>query len=460
MINIIVSQEIESVCPDFVGAAVEARVTNTSYCAPLWDEIHALEEEFREKLTTESLKELSGIAATRRVYKACGKDPSRYRPASEQLIRRMLQGKELYQIDTLVDLVNLASIAYGYSIGGFDADKISGNTLTLGIGRDGEPYEGIGRGTLNIAGLPVYRDALGGIGTPTSDHERTKMTLETQHLLVLINGYDGNASRVAENATFIVRLLKKYCQSGDEATYHMYGNTKTPLKQAMVFAAGLGTRLKPLTDTMPKALVPVAGKPLLWHVIQKLKAAGYERIVVNVHHLAQQIVDYLHDNSNFGLDILISDESDKLLETGGGIKKALPLFDPTEPILIHNVDILSNLNLAELHADAPLLVVSERKTKRYLQFDDAMRLIGWKNIETGELKGREGRSLAFSGIHVLHPSLIPLMDEWPDRFPIMDFYLKVCAGHLIKGYEAHDLRLLDVGKLNTLEEANEFITQL
>ena len=198
--HIIVSKEIESVCPNFVGAAVEAQVVNTSYSAALWDEIHTLEARFREELTTESLKELSGIAATRR-------------PASEQLIRRMLQGKELYQIDTLVDLVNLASIAYGYSIGGFDADKFVGDTLTLGVGREGEPYEGIGRGMLNIAGLPVYRDAQGGVGTPTSDNERTKMTLQTTHLVVLINGYDGQEERVLQNARFIQELLRKYCQS-------------------------------------------------------------------------------------------------------------------------------------------------------------------------------------------------------------------------------------------------------
>ena len=219
--NIIVSQEIKSVCPSFVGAAVEACVTNSKYCQELWDEIHALEDRFRQELTTDSLKELTSIAATRRVYKACGKDPSRYRPASEQLIRRMLQGKELYQIDTLVDLVNLASVAYGYSIGGFDADKFVGDTLTLGIGREGEPYEGIGRGMLNIAGLPVYRDAQGGVGTPTSDNERTKMTIETTHLVVLINGYDGNEERVSENARFIQGLLKKYCQS-DGGTITLY----------------------------------------------------------------------------------------------------------------------------------------------------------------------------------------------------------------------------------------------
>ena len=216
-----VSQEIESVCPEFVGACVEAQVMNSPYCGELWQEIKALGERYRSELTTESLKDMTSIAATRRVYKACGKDPSRYRPASEALIRRMLQGKELYQRDTLVDLVNLASIAYGYSIGGFDADKFVGNTLTLGIGREGEPYEGIGRGLLNICGLPVYRDAEGGVGTPTSDNERTKMALDTRHLVVLINGYDGNEQRVRENAEYIQQLLRKYCQS-DGGSYFVY----------------------------------------------------------------------------------------------------------------------------------------------------------------------------------------------------------------------------------------------
>ena len=254
------------------------------------------------------------------------------------------------------------------------------------------------------------------------------------------------------------------------------------MKQAMIFAAGLGTRLKPLTDTMPKALVRVGGQPLIWHVIQKLKGAGYERIVVNVHHFANQIVAYLEENHNFGLDIRISDETSALLETGGGIKKALPLFDPAEPILIHNVDILSNLDLEALPMDAPLLVVSQRQTKRYLMFDDEMRLHGWTNIETGQVKGNlstlrssfarllpEGRKnsqqstlrkLAFSGIHVFHPSLVPLLDEWPDKFPIMDFYLKACGTHLIRGYEAKDLRLMDVGKLDTLDQAEAFIDGL
>ena len=219
--EIIVSNEIETVCPNFVGACVEARVKNSQYSQPLWDEINTLETKFKAELTTETLKDISGIAATRLVYRACGKDPSRYRPASEALIRRVLQGKALYQIDTLVDLINLASMAFGYSIGGFDADKFVGNTLTLGIGKEGEPYEGIGRGMINIHGLPVYRDEIGGVGTPTSDHERTKITIDTTHLLVLINGYDGNEASVKQNAEFIQQLLQKFCES-DGGTYHIY----------------------------------------------------------------------------------------------------------------------------------------------------------------------------------------------------------------------------------------------
>ena len=219
--RVIVSEEIAEVCPEFVGACLEAYVVNSPYSEALWKEIHELEEQFRQELTTESVKELPSIAATRAIYKKCGKDPSRYRPASEQLIRRMLQGKELYQIDTLVDLINLASIAYGYSIGGFDADKFVGETLTLGIGREDEPYEGIGRGMLNIAGLPVYRDALGGVGTPTSDNERTKIIMQTTHLVVLINGYDGNEQRVVDNACYIQQLLRQYAQS-DGGTITVY----------------------------------------------------------------------------------------------------------------------------------------------------------------------------------------------------------------------------------------------
>lgn len=219
--KIIVSKEIESVCPDFVGACVEAQVKNSPYCAELWQEIDALGDHYREVLSTETLKAISGIEATRRVYRACGKDPSRYRPAAEALIRRQLKGKDLYQIDTLVDLVNLASIRYGYSIGGFDADKFEGDTLTLGVGREGEPYEGIGRGMINIAGLPVYRDAVGGVGTPTSDNERTKMSLDTTHLVVLINGYDGDETQVTANARYIQELVRKYAAS-DGGSFFIY----------------------------------------------------------------------------------------------------------------------------------------------------------------------------------------------------------------------------------------------
>ena len=219
--EIIVEDKIETVCPSFVGACVEADVENSAYSEELWKLIDEQCEKFRQTLTTDTVKDLSAIAATRRVYKACGKDPARYRPSSEALIRRVLQGKQLYQIDTLVDLINLASITYGYSIGGFDAGKFSGDTLSLGVGREGEPYEGIGRGMLNIAGLPVYRDAIGGVGTPTSDNERTKMGLATRRLVALVNGYDGNEETVRATAQLIIRLVERFC-NGRNARYFIY----------------------------------------------------------------------------------------------------------------------------------------------------------------------------------------------------------------------------------------------
>lgn len=219
--KVIVSDEIEKVCPGFVGAHVEISVRNTPFSEGLWNEIGQLGKQLKANLTTETLKDIPGIAATRRVYRACGKDPSRYRPAAEALIRRMLQGKELYQISTLVDLVNLASIKYGYSIGGFDAGKFEGDTLTLDVGRAGEPYEGIGRGLINIEGLPVYRDLRGGVGTPTSDNERTKIDINTTHLLVLINGYDGNEDCVRANAEFIIKMACDFCE-GHDADYYIY----------------------------------------------------------------------------------------------------------------------------------------------------------------------------------------------------------------------------------------------
>lgn len=208
--KIVVTEEIKSVCPEFVGLAFEAQINNTPFSEELWKEIEKVGEDYRKRLTTDSLKDITSIAATRRIYKLCGKDPSRYRPAAEALIRRVLKGQDLYRIDVAVDLINLASMVYGYSIGGFDADQIVGNVLSLGIGQKDEPYEGIGRGILNIEGLPVYRDEVGGIGTPTSDHERTKITLDTTHLLVLINGYDGNEENIVRCGEFIQDLAVKY----------------------------------------------------------------------------------------------------------------------------------------------------------------------------------------------------------------------------------------------------------
>ena len=235
MIEIIVSEEIRQRCPEFVGAAVFASVHATPSRADLWEEIDRFLADYRQRYTADTIKLLPSIAATREAYRRCGKDPSRYRPSGEALVRRTLKGHDLYRVSTLVDLINLASIAYGYSIGGFDADKIvphpstlrsahrdaphlenpQPSTLTLGIGREGEPYEGIGRGPLNIAGLPVYRDEIGGIGTPTSDHERTKLTLDTTHLLAVVNGYDGDRGNVNACAAFIQELLKRYADSSD-----------------------------------------------------------------------------------------------------------------------------------------------------------------------------------------------------------------------------------------------------
>lgn len=237
--------------------------------------------------------------------------------------------------------------------------------------------------------------------------------------------------------------------------------------QAMIFAAGLGTRLKPITDTRPKALVEVGGRTLLEGVIAKLKEAGANEIVVNVHHFAPMIIDYLKAHDNFGIDIRISDESQELLDTGGGIKHAAPLFDSNEPILIHNVDIMSNVDLAQFYAanqaSAATLLVSERETSRYLLFDEEMRLRGWTNVKTGEVKSPFGsidpskcKRYAFSGIHLFSPALFPLMDAFPNKFGIIDFYLAACAKADIRGFVKSDLQLLDVGKLDSLAKAENW----
>lgn len=214
MYTITVSEEIKEKWPRYRGAAVYATVTNSSYDEALWEEIAHFTEHLRATETTDSIKQQPVITATRDAYRACGKDPSRYRPSAEALRRRLLRGLELYQIDTLVDLINLVSLRTGYSIGGFDADKIVGTDLCLGIGNHDEPFEGIGRGPLNIEYMPVIRDAIGGIGTPTSDHERTKMGLDTHHILAIINGYNGSEG-LQEAAEMTIELLRRYAYATD-----------------------------------------------------------------------------------------------------------------------------------------------------------------------------------------------------------------------------------------------------
>ena len=214
MYQITVSEEIRAKCPQYRGTAVYASVKNTAYDADLWHEIAQFTAHLQATESIDSIKQQRAIMATREAYRACGKDPSRYRPSAEALRRRLLRGLDLYRIDTLVDLINLVSLRTGYSIGGFDADKIVGHDLCLGIGRSEEPFEGIGRGPLNIEYMPVVRDAEGGIGTPTSDHERTKMDLDTTHILVIINGYSGTEG-LAEAAAMTTELLQRYASATD-----------------------------------------------------------------------------------------------------------------------------------------------------------------------------------------------------------------------------------------------------
>lgn len=211
MIQITISPEIRIACPEFAFSAIRCKVKNSLHNEELWREITAFSEKFASETALSDINKLPNIFETREAYKKLGKDPNRYRPSAEALCRRIAKGIPLYQINTLVDLINLVSLKTGYSIGGFDADKIE-EDLVLGVGKAGEKFEAIGRGLLNIEDLPVYRDNAGGIGTPTSDEERTKITLETTHLLMIINGYSGEKG-LKEAKQYTEELLKKFCPS-------------------------------------------------------------------------------------------------------------------------------------------------------------------------------------------------------------------------------------------------------
>ena len=254
--------------------------------------------------------------------------------------------------------------------------------------------------------------------------------------------------------------------------------------RAMIFAAGLGTRLKPLTDTLPKALVPLAGKTLLQWQIEKLKAAGITDIVVNVHHFPDLIINYLKENDNFGCHIIVSDEREMPLETGGGLRYAKEAINRLAPgakdegILVCNVDILSNIDIPTLlkaynPQETGVVVVSERETQRYLLFDENQQLIGWTNVATGEIKGDEAirrqsdpniKKLAFSGMQVLSPEIFDLLDELAvikgPKFSLIDLYLYLADKKILRAYIPENYLMMDVGKINQLSEAEAFAESL
>jgi NDP-sugar pyrophosphorylase family protein len=237
--------------------------------------------------------------------------------------------------------------------------------------------------------------------------------------------------------------------------------------KAMIFAAGLGTRLRPLTDNKPKALVEVAGKTLLQRAIEKVSDAGFDEIVVNIHHFGGQIIDFLKKNDNFGLDIRISDERGELLDTGGGILKARQLLEGLEPFLVYNVDVLCSLDLKKLlewhrkHKALATLVVRKRETARYLLFDKEMQLSGWTNSKTGEIKMArqtpEVGKFAFSGIHIIEPSIFPLITE-TGKFPIIPMYLRLAAQNAVYGFEDTSGLWMDLGKPGQLKVAEEMLS--
>ena len=240
----------------------------------------------------------------------------------------------------------------------------------------------------------------------------------------------------------------------------------TTTHKAFVLAAGMGTRLKPLTDSMPKALVKVGGEPLIAHVIRKLQQAGYDDITVNVHHFADLLEAYLAKEFP---EVAVSDEREQLLDTGGGILHARQLLGPGA-FLVHNVDILSNLDLRSIPLEGvATLVVSERDSTRHLLFDEALRLVGWVDERTGEVRSPYGeidpakyRRLAFSGIHMLSGRIFSVFEEYgfEGRFSIIDAYLRMCAKYPVRGFIPEDFKILDIGKIDTLERAERFLEEL
>lgn len=240
--------------------------------------------------------------------------------------------------------------------------------------------------------------------------------------------------------------------------------------KALILAAGLGTRLKPLTNSIPKALIPINGKTLLEYQILKLKKYGFDEIIINVHHFPDQIIDFLKSKNNFGLNIKISDERDFLLDTGGGIRQTEWFFNDGKPFLVHNVDIFSNIDLYQLYQQhlslngLATLVVSSRKTSRYLLFDENLQLKGWFNGKTQEIKPttiniNQFQKLAFAGIQILSPQVFKLMKNWKPPFSIIDFYLQNMERYPIFGYIPPEFKILDVGKIQALNEAEKFISQ-
>ena len=234
--------------------------------------------------------------------------------------------------------------------------------------------------------------------------------------------------------------------------------------KAIVLAAGIGSRLFPITKDKPKALVEVQGKPLIQHQLEKLKNAGYTQVLINIHHFGDQLLAFFKEQDNFGLELLISDEQNQLLDTGGALRKAADFIRGDEPVLIHNVDVLSNISLAEmlnahrLTGALATLAIRKRETSRYLLFNKRNKLCAWENVKTGERKGDWSEpnlsSAAFSGIHIISPECADLFPE-KEAFSIIDFYLEIIKTHCVSGYFHDESVWLDVGKPETLAEAEK-----